>query len=585
MIFPIFDKVPVVMNLEIILYCMKILIMIEDIVTIRNYKCFDEEGCQIGPFNHINVLIGKNNAGKSSIIEVLKFLSEGDGTCYNGKRDGRKTEIIVDHEITETKLDFVLSSPAKLTGVRLKEKTIELKSFVFKNLQYLLNEGGVKEIISIQDWDQSSYRYQFQEYLKAIDHPYKGLKVLHLTAERDIRSEFASNKMEMASNGTGLTNIIRQLINVEGLDQDVVEITLLEKLNRITNPEIDFTRILVQSSSDDVWEINFEQGLGRRIPISKMGSGVKTILQVLVMLYVIPKLDGRKITDYIFAFEELENNLHPAMQRKLYDFLYKFAVVKRCKLFLTTHSHVGIDYFSTKDVAQIIHVQNRHNKATIDVAVHIEGLKKILDDLDVRASDILQSNGIIWVEGPSDRTYINKWLSLIDPTLIEGFHYSIMFYGGRLLSNLKLDYDHINEDLIPLLRLNRNAFVVFDRDGKNIDTKLNDTKRRIAEEIGGGSTWITRGREIENYLSDRTITKWLDFKKQAIAKEFVNNKDSKIQESILLACPATKIDYAKTKNKFACEIRNFIAKDDLEELDLKTNLSNMADSIRRWNRI
>ena len=32
----------------------------------------------------------------------------------------------------------------------------------------------------------------------------------------------------------------------------------------------------------------------------------------------------------------------------------------------------------------------------------------VLDDLGAKASDIFQSNGIIWVEGPSDRIYIKK---------------------------------------------------------------------------------------------------------------------------------------------------------------------------------
>ena len=40
----------------------------------------------------------------------------------------------------------------------------------------------------------------------------------------------------------------------------------------------------------------------------------------------------------------------------------------------------------------------------------LEELRDVLvDDLGIKASDILQSNGIIWVEGPSDRIYINKF--------------------------------------------------------------------------------------------------------------------------------------------------------------------------------
>jgi hypothetical protein len=43
---------------------------------------------------------------------------------------------------------------------------------------------------------------------------------------------------------------------------------------------------------------------------------------------------------------------------------------------------------------------------------------------------------VIWVEGPSDRIYIRHWLKLADAHLTEEVHFSIMFYGGKLLSHL-----------------------------------------------------------------------------------------------------------------------------------------------------
>ena len=56
----------------------------------------------------------------------------------------------------------------------------------------------------------------------------------------------------------------------------------------------------------------------------------------------------------------------------------------------------------------------------------------------VRTSDIrlviLQANCVVWVEGPSDRIYLKHWIEAVTSELIEGLHYSIMFYGGRLLS-------------------------------------------------------------------------------------------------------------------------------------------------------
>ncbi|MEZ4770015.1 MAG: hypothetical protein R2844_16480, partial [Caldilineales bacterium] len=72
-----------------------------------------------------------------------------------------------------------------------------------------------------------------------------------------------------------------------------------------------------------------------------------------------------------------------------------------------------------------------------------------------RASDILQANCIIWVEGPSDRIYLKHWLRTIAPELDEGIQFSIMFYGGRLLSHLSADDAEIDE-FISLRKINQN---------------------------------------------------------------------------------------------------------------------------------
>ena len=53
-----------------------------------------------------------------------------------------------------------------------------------------------------------------------------------------------------------------------------------------------------------------------------------------------------------------------------------------------------------------------------------------LADMGYKASDLLQSNGVVWVEGPSDRVYLTKWLSILAPEFVEGIHYAIMYYGG-----------------------------------------------------------------------------------------------------------------------------------------------------------
>src|SRR5690554_6825353 len=117
-----------------------------------------------------------------------------------------------------------------------------------------------------------------------------------------------------------------------------------------------------------------------------------------------------------------------------------------------------------------------------------------------------------------------------------------MFYGGRLLSHLSFDSEQIISELIPLLRLNRNAFVVMDRDGFSSQTRINKTKSRIKQELGDRNSWVTKGREIENYLTSKTIKSWLGIDKLKI------DSNKKLED--IIAKVSTK-KYASAKSKLS----------------------------------
>jgi len=135
-----------------------------------------------------------------------------------------------------------------------------------------------------------------------------------------------------------------------------------------------------------------------------------------------------------------------------------------------------------------------------------------LRDLGVKASDILQANCVLWVEGPSDLVYLKRWLELVSPDLIEGRDYSIMLYGGRLLSHLSIERDKVPEELIHILKINQNAVVIMDSDRKKVREHLNKTKQRVREECerNGGICWVTDAREVENYLPKRVVAATCD---------------------------------------------------------------------------
>jgi predicted ATP-dependent endonuclease of OLD family len=187
-------------------------------------------------------------------------------------------------------------------------------------------------------------------------------------------------------------------------------------------------------------------------------------------------------------------HLHPLLQRKLISYLQQNT---NNQYFIATHSAAFIDTGG----AAIFHVKNDGIQTTVSESILRSQRVSICTDLGTRASDIVQSNAVVWVEGPSDRIYLQHWVNAVAPDLVEGIHYSVMFYGGRLLSHLTAEDDELTE-FIRLRALNQNLVIVVDSDKRQEDDTINATKSRVVKEFAKGASvaWVTAGREIENYI-------------------------------------------------------------------------------------
>jgi predicted ATP-dependent endonuclease of OLD family len=237
-----------------------------------------------------------------------------------------------------------------------------------------------------------------------------------------------------------------------------------------------------------------------RLPLESFGTGIHHLVILCAALAMHDKC--------AVCIEEPEIHMHPDLQRKFVRFI---TTQTSNQYFISTHSNVWID--SGPDIG-VYHVRHDGNRTLVEQTAATANARTILTDMGYKASDLLQCNGIVWVEGPSDRVYLKKWLSLAAPELVEGIHYSVTFYGGKVLAHFSGTDDPV-DDLVTVLRINRHAVIMMDRDGDNETATLNANKKRIAEELGSDSCWVTAGREVENYLRPELISSVLTQKYNA----------------------------------------------------------------------
>lgn len=559
----------------------------------KNFKCFGESPQGFDVIKPMNLIIGRNNSGKSSLLDMIEYASKGEIKVPMGQWHAqRPPEFLCETHLKEEHVKTVF--PSNVSGGPLPGNHLDFGlSLIGSSLIWKANAAPSERFVSLGPTPDGKTlldaigqgKLDFQQRIGSQPkNPFSGKQFRRIFAERNIVPE-SDNPTDLTiyGDGRGGTNVIQSFINKAELPSDLVERTMLEDLNIIFGPDAHFKDIVCQQLQNGAWEVYLEEDSKGRIPLSQSGSGLKTIILVLSYIHLLPAIANKDLSNFIFAFEELENNLHPSLLRRLLSYLSRKWQEQHCTFFLTTHSNVAIDLFSKDENAQILHVTHDRKQATVRTVTTYVDNKGILDDLDVRASDLLQSNGIIWVEGPSDRIYINRWISLwSDDALVEGTHFQCVFYGGRLLSHLSSQDPNTVEEAVSILRVNRNAVVLMDSDKKTPEAVLNETKRRVIYEVQamGGMPWVTHGKEVENYIPAEAVANLLNISNQVNQVDQYQNFFDYLDA---LSDGAGK-RYLSKKPLLAEQLVPCMSRDNISNiLDLPEQLNNLCSIIRSWN--
>lgn len=256
---------------------------------IYNFKCFDDSGSGTFQLRSLNFVIGRNNAGKSAVVDFLEVSicrqRNFDAQKHNHK--GQDTRFAFKRKLSEDELRLIFRQD--MSGGDIHDNHWNFGSkFVGQTATYLAfpsGNGQMQDVTMPENYRQTEIA---MKYLKSATFkwPFNNLSVIRVSAERDVQPEPMTNEQLIQPNGRGLTNAITKQITDASLSREIAERDILADLNEVYQGDAEFSEIVTRIDGQNNWEIYLREVEKGDVRLSESGSGLKTILLIVALMRI-----------------------------------------------------------------------------------------------------------------------------------------------------------------------------------------------------------------------------------------------------------------------------------------------------------
>ncbi len=366
-----------------------------DSLDIKNYRNLRK--LSISSLGKVNLIIGKNNTGKSTLLEAIAvYATKGDlALIYQLLGDRGENFRQNDPNKNTTELNIrAISSLFTDRFVGFEES--DAISIGFLESNFLRDSPSAEKTISIRfvkyfDEIQKDLQGGITSRKRILVHNTVDQEPANLKEGFEIRegkssSIFSFEEDRLFRNRTGFrsqgNNDNLQFIRTRNIDREINgklfdKIILTEKEKFV----IEALKIIEPSTE----RIAFvEESLGERsaviklsksaaiLPLRSMGDGINRILTIILALV--------NAENGFLLIDEFENGLHHTVQEQLWKIIFDLAGKLNVQIFATTHSEDCISGFAS--------VLNKHNNLIEGKLIRLENRNGIIRQVEYDANEL-----------------------------------------------------------------------------------------------------------------------------------------------------------------------------------------------------